>query len=192
VTTGGTSTGAATTGAAPSEGGADGSAGSARGGSPGGAGGEPIGSGGRHTGGSGETAGAPNSSGNDAGGSPGAAGGESEPGGAAGRTGAGGAGGDPVPELNGCLAYVDRTTPNADRTIVWDTSVAFAPERCMKIRVHQRVVFEGDFDSHPIEACGGDTPNPFSSTPQLFSETGVFGYVCSIHAEMTGAIWVVH
>jgi plastocyanin len=86
---------------------------------------------------------------------------------------------------------VDRTAPSALRTVLWDASIAFAAERCLKIRAHQDVVFDGDFDAHPLEPLGGDMPSPFSGGHWSFSRPGVFGYICSIHSEMTGAIWVV-
>jgi hypothetical protein len=168
-------------------GGASGGSDSADGGRASGEGGAPG-----NTGGSNTPAGGSSSAGSDTGGDGGAAGSESEPGGAAGRTsgGAGGNGTD-VPELNGCTMYQDGTEPSASRTVKWDASIAFAPERCLKIRIHQEVVFDGDFDAHPLEPLGGDMPSPFSSARWAFSRPGVFGYVCSIHSEMTGAIWVV-
>lgn len=171
-------------------GGASGGSDSADGGRASGEGGAPG-----NTGGSNTPAGGSSSAGSDTGGDAGdggAAGSESEPGGAAGRTsgGAGGNGTD-VPELNGCTMYQDGTEPSASRTVKWDASIAFAPERCLKIRIHQEVVFDGDFDAHPLEPLGGDMPSPFSSARWAFSRPGVFGYVCSIHSEMTGAIWVV-
>lgn len=109
-----------------------------------------------------------------------------------GAAGAGGVAGEPEPpQLNGCSTYLDRTAPQASRTVPWDASIAVSPERCMKIRAGQQVVFDGDFDAHPLEAFGGDTPSPFSGTPWLFDQPGAFGYICTIHSEMLGVIWVV-
>jgi hypothetical protein len=181
----GGSAGLSATGGELGTGGTNGGSGSADGGRTSGEGGVPSNSGGTST-----PAGAPSSAGN---GDGGAAGSESEPGGAAGHTAGGGAGGSgsEVPELNGCTTYLDRTDPGASRKVTWDASIAFAPERCLKIRVHQEVEFDGDFDAHPLEPLGGDMPSPFSSARWTFSRPGVFGYICSIHSEMTGAIWVV-
>jgi plastocyanin len=75
---------------------------------------------------------------------------------------------------------------------VWDASVPLQLARCMKIKAGQSVEFAGDFIEHPLSAFGGDTPNPiFSQASVLFPEPGLFGYLCTIHGSMTGAIWVV-
>lgn len=101
------------------------------------------------------------------------------------------------PALNGCTEYVDRTAPDADRSMAWDYAIADDPARCMKIRVGQSVVFVGDRDAHPIDARGGDAANPFLNAfarPQdvfTFDRPGVFGYYCTLHEQMLGAIWVV-
>lgn len=99
---------------------------------------------------------------------------------------------EPPHELNGCSEYEAQVGPSAGRTILWDGSVPDQPARCMKIRAWQSVVFEGDFVEHPLVALGGDTPSPVTSeTSILFAEPGLFGYVCTFHDWMTGAIWVV-
>jgi plastocyanin len=62
----------------------------------------------------------------------------------------------------------------------------------MRIKVGQSVRFDGDFVEHPLVAFGGDTPNPVSAEAEVvFSEPGLYGYLCTTHASMTGAIWVV-
>ena len=61
----------------------------------------------------------------------------------------------------------------------------------MKIRVGQGVTFSGDFVEHPIAPLRGDTPNPITGPSPTFPNTGVFGYFCTTHPAMTGAIWVV-
>lgn len=65
----------------------------------------------------------------------------------------------------------------------------------MTVKKGQTIAFEGDFTVHPLVASGGDTPNPFTSVPPTgkvtFSAVGTFGFVCSTHASMTGAIEVV-
>jgi plastocyanin len=98
--------------------------------------------------------------------------------------------------LNGCTAadYVDRTAASADRTVTWGFDQT---PKCMKIAAGQTVTFNGDFTQHPLVQKGGDVPNPFAS-PQgsggvrtvAFSAAGTFGYECSIHASITGAIFV--
>jgi len=116
-------------------------------------------------------------------------------GGAAGEddVGAAGEGGIPptTPVLNGCTVYVDRTEDSASRTLAWTDELAYAPERCLKIRVDQRVTFSGDFVEHPLAPLRGDTPNPVTAPSAVFPDTGVFGYVCTTHPPMIGAIWVV-
>lgn len=180
----GTGLGGASTGTGGGGGGAQGGADSSSGGASGG------------------QAGTPGAAGTSNGGEDDSAGGETETGGAAGGSAVGGAGGaggagsagsasHEGPRLNGCTTYVDRTAPSASRTLPWDAAIAVSPERCLKIRVDQEVVFDGDFDAHPIESSGGDSPSPFSTTPLAFARPGVFGYACTVHSEMTGAIWVV-
>jgi hypothetical protein len=51
---------------------------------------------------------------------------------------------DAGPAVNGCIAYEDRTSGDTVQTLAWNDDIAFAPERCMKIRVGQIVAFAGD------------------------------------------------
>lgn len=112
----------------------------------------------------------------------------------------------PALALNGCSSYVDKTAADADRSLSWEFAIASNPNHCMKIKAGQTVTFKGSFTSHPLIAAGGDAANPFSSaqglvqkagvageenTPVVFSAAGTFGYKCSLHASMTGAIVVV-
>ncbi len=101
-----------------------------------------------------------------------------------------------ITALNGCTAtdYVDRTAATADRTITWGFGQT---PKCMKIAVGQRVTFNGDFTQHPLVEKGGSTPNPFASPKGTggtrtvdFGPAGTFGYECSIHTSITGAILV--
>lgn len=108
--------------------------------------------------------------------------------------------------INGCTSYVDRTDVNADRDISWDFGVANSPERCMKIKVGQTVTFRGDFKAHPLKGQNGGDNNPFGEafdrianpgvpdqefTPMEFPSAGTFGFTCSLHPNMMGAIQVV-
>jgi hypothetical protein len=95
------------------------------------------------------------------------------------------------PRLNGCTSYVDRTAPDASRDIAWDGALPLRPERCMKIRLGDRPLFIGDFEEHPLAEFGGDDPSPFDTIPWTFDRPGVFGYYCTVHPEMLGAIWIV-
>ena len=76
------------------------------------------------------------------------------------------------------------------------------PERCMKIKVGQTVTWSdgasgpADFVSHPLGANGGDTPNPVPNVDKAtgnvtFTKAGTFGYLCTNHPAMIGAIQVV-
>jgi plastocyanin len=109
----------------------------------------------------------------------------------------------PAKEVNGCTSYVDRTAADADRDIVWDFSINTEEERCMKVKVGQKDTFvktdmtPGNFNFHPLGAQGGDTPSPFpgalnASTGEVtFANAGTFGFVCTAHSSMNGAIYVV-
>jgi hypothetical protein len=97
---------------------------------------------------------------------------------------------DDAGSVNGCIEYTDRTSDSALRAITWDFGIVDAPERCMKVRIGQTVTFSGDFAEHPLAAGGGDTPSPIAERT-TFTQAGVFGYYCTDHPEMFGAIWVV-
>ena len=98
----------------------------------------------------------------------------------------------PDPPLNGCTTYVDLTADAAKREIPWDFPVTSAPEHCMKIKVGQTVKWNGNRNTHPLAASGGDSPNPITDADTVtFPKAGVFGYICSAHPNMKGAIVVV-
>jgi hypothetical protein len=106
--------------------------------------------------------------------------------------------------INGCTVFQDGTAgalPGANRYIEWEDPTTFAAkgERCLEIKVGQSVVFHGDFNMHPLAASGGDAPAIASKASSTGSEeyevtfpaVGTFGYKCTIHAPMTGAIHVI-
>lgn len=108
--------------------------------------------------------------------------------------------------VNECTSYVDRTAANADREITWDLGVAAQAERCMKIKVGQTVTFRGDFTMHPLKGQNGDFSDVFATVdrqvlnrgaagqenaPIPFPAAGTFGFTCSVHNPMMGAIQVV-
>jgi hypothetical protein len=109
--------------------------------------------------------------------------------------GEGSGGGNGGAAVNGCDTFVDQTAVGAARKIEWGLPVATSPNRCMMIKRDQTVAFEGDFTVHPLGASGGDAPNPFAAVPDTgkvtFAAAGTFGFVCGVHASMTGAIKVV-
>lgn len=108
--------------------------------------------------------------------------------------------------VNGCNGgdYGDHTT-EPEPKVKWDETIVQSFDRCIKVKVGQTVSYEGDFAKHPLEASGGDAKNPFAGakerivdagkpeerTPVAFKSTGVFGYKCTKHPEMQGAVLVV-
>lgn len=101
-------------------------------------------------------------------------------------------GGQPPPTFNGCQSFVDKTADGAVREITWGFSVSSTPEACMKIKVGQTVTWKGDLGVHPLGVKGGDTPSPITNTASIkFDKAGLFGYVCTSHATMLGAVQVV-
>ena len=101
---------------------------------------------------------------------------------------------DAGPPVNGCTTFVDRSA--ATRTLAWDTSVASLPEHCMLIHVGQDVTWLGNLTFHPLGPQGGDLPSPVTAVASgdvatvTFPKAGTYGYVCGVHASMTGAIKV--
>jgi hypothetical protein len=98
--------------------------------------------------------------------------------------------------VQGCQPdqYVDRTATNADREIFWDFTIFGDPERCMQVRVGQTVTWGPDLESHPLAGQGGDMPNPINlheNGSVTFVAPGTFGYFCTSHTSMKGAIRVV-
>lgn len=97
--------------------------------------------------------------------------------------------------LNGCTTFLDESAPSAARKIVWDPSVATSPMRCMIIKKGQTIAFEGNLTTHPLLASGGDTPTPVATVAPTgkvtFTAAGTFGFVCGVHASMTGAVKVI-
>ncbi len=101
------------------------------------------------------------------------------------------------PGVKSCAGtFVDRTDAAATRTIAWDADVASKPEHCMTIKVGQKVKWNGDFTTHPLEANGAEAQNPIHAdigdTGEItFNAAGTFGYICGFHAAELGAIKVV-
>ncbi len=108
----------------------------------------------------------------------------------------GGSGGAIEQPVHGCIDYVDRSAPGAERSLLWNFDLATDPERCLAIRVGQSVTWTGNFGFHPLGGYGGDTPNPIGfpsggdTWEVTFPNAGTFGFICDVHAEMQGAIRV--
>lgn len=98
-------------------------------------------------------------------------------------------------EVNGCTAdkYVDATTDTSKAVVTpWGFDVTTG-SNCIKIKKGGTVTWSpAPSATHPLGASGGDTPNPIMNTAtNTFPTAGVFGYHCTNHASMIGAIWVV-
>ena len=105
--------------------------------------------------------------------------------------------------MNACTTFEDLSATDAPRAIKWDFDVSTSPLRCMQIKVGQKVRWTADganvtadFVTHPLDAQGGDTPNPIADVDEAsgevtFPTAGIFGFACGIHPAMTGAIKVV-
>lgn len=93
--------------------------------------------------------------------------------------------------VNGCTSYADGTT------IAWGFTSA-PPATCLKVKKGGTVTFNGDFAIHPTGAKGGDTAGSPFTTPVTsgsakefkFDTTGTFGFTCTSHSSMVGAIQV--
>lgn len=106
--------------------------------------------------------------------------------------------GPPDPrDLNGCTAatYVDMTAM-ANIAIDWGFGTV-PPGSCLLVKQGTTITWNGALDTHPLGAQGGTLPSPITgastgtSVSYTFNDPGVFGYICTIHASMTGAIQVV-
>ena len=111
-------------------------------------------------------------------------------------SGGGDGGGDGgLTPVNACNTFVDLSAAAANRTLTWDFAIAQAPERCAIVKKGQDVTFKGDFAVHPLNASGGQTPNPISTVDATgkvtFTAAGTFGFQCGFHPSMTGAIRVI-
>jgi plastocyanin len=100
--------------------------------------------------------------------------------------------------VNGCTDFEDESVPGADAYINWKNPLA-AAEKCIQIKVGQQVTFgTTDFSVHPLVPSGGDAGNPIQPQSDgdddykvTFPAAGVFGFKCTVHAAMNGAIKVV-
>lgn len=90
--------------------------------------------------------------------------------------------------------YVDRRAHDADRNLAWTHGFGQDPERCLVVRVGQGVRWRGSLSTHPLDAEGGDLPNPIALHREgvvQFERAGTFGYVCGAgHSGMQGAVHV--
>jgi len=114
-------------------------------------------------------------------------------------------GGDTGPAaVNGCaaadFAASDHTADADARKITFPSGESAGPysPKCMTVKAGQSVTWsDGSFVNHPLDAIGGDSASPIASTETgttvtfKFATAGTFGYGCTIHSSMRGAILVV-
>ena len=92
--------------------------------------------------------------------------------------------------LNGCSTF------GAGDAIAW-TMASNPPSTCLRVKKGGTVTWNGDLGAHPLAPKGGDAGNPItavasgSSKVFTFDTPGTYGFVCTSHASMTGAISVV-
>jgi plastocyanin len=106
---------------------------------------------------------------------------------------------DAMASINGCTTYDDRTATTAIRQVTWNMTVATRPEHCMRVKLNQTVCwYTSSFATHPLAPSGGDSPSPITANSAAtivncvnFNRVGTFGYKCTVHAEMVGAVQVV-
>lgn len=100
------------------------------------------------------------------------------------------------------LAANDRTDGGAfEITFLRAANPVQYTNHCVTVKVGASVTFSGSFVQHPLQAAGGDTPNPIPYTAAEPAEgklvvvmpaAGTFGYECEFHpSSMFGAIRVV-
>ena len=99
--------------------------------------------------------------------------------------------------INGCTVFNDLTAGGGTINFPDTATPAAIEPSCAKIKVGQTLTFAGDFAAHPLVPEGGDSPNPIPATSSgtnkivSFPSAGTFGFGCSVHATMRGAILVV-
>lgn len=101
--------------------------------------------------------------------------------------------------VNGCAAadYVDATTDAAKRKL--DPWTVASGKQCITIKKGQSFTWTpgGGFATHPLAAKDGTMPSPITSTTTGATKTfdfpneGTYGFVCTVHSVMTGAIRVI-
>jgi plastocyanin len=100
--------------------------------------------------------------------------------------------------INGCTvaAYVDQTA-NTAVDITWGFGTTPAGGSCITVKAGSAVRWNGSLAFHPLAAKDGTAATPIvgatsgDSVTYTFTNVGTYGYVCSAHASMTGAINVV-
>lgn len=98
------------------------------------------------------------------------------------------------PSVNGCTDYVDRTAEGADRELTWDFDIGGQAERCMTVKVGQRVVFKGVLSVHPLAVtpeAGRTIAETAEDATVTLDAAGTYAFVCTRHSQMNGAIRVV-
>jgi plastocyanin len=97
--------------------------------------------------------------------------------------------------VNGCSTFTDLTAGTATIEFGGALGNNYAP-RCVQVKVGQPVTFSGEFGTHPLtQSCGPNQSVPSkssgTSTTVTFASAGTWGFKCTVHAGMNGAIDVV-
>jgi len=105
------------------------------------------------------------------------------------------AGGPCTAPVNGCTSFNDLTAGTATIEFGGAHGNNYAP-RCARVKVGQVVTFSGEFGVHPLtQSCGPTQSIPDkssgTSTTVTFASAGTWGFMCTVHAGMNGAIDVV-
>ncbi len=100
------------------------------------------------------------------------------------------------------LAANDKTDGGAlEVTFLTTANPKQYENRCATVKVGASLTFSGSFKQHPLQAAGGDSPNPIPYTADdqpdnklvvVMPNAGTFGFECEFHPkQMFGAIRVV-
>lgn len=105
----------------------------------------------------------------------------------------------PATVVNGCTQFEDESVQGATAYINWKNPLAQA-EKCIQIKVGQKVTFGGDtnFATHPLVPFNGTVPSPIVARSTgdaeydvTFTAVGTYGFQCTNHPVMMGAIKVI-
>jgi len=95
--------------------------------------------------------------------------------------------------VNGCTTFTAGTTVTGPSG---DNPAQYTPN-CVQIAKGQSVTWNADFTAHPLQASGGTTPSPITTTSSgttvsvTFPNAGTYGFECQAHPGiMFGAVEV--
>jgi plastocyanin len=99
--------------------------------------------------------------------------------------------------VNGCTTFTDMTADGGVITFPTVASPAQYSPNCVHVLAGQSVTWNGSFSNHPLEASGGTTSSPITTTNTgttatfAFPNVGTYGFHCQFHpGVMFGAVEV--